>query len=334
MASVNTVLGQVAVEHLGVTLTHEHVITGSAAIWETYPEMLGADYATLAAEAAESLASAHLGGVKTIVDVTTMDLGRNVRFLEEVSQRSGVNIIAATGCWLDPPRTLYRRSADEVAQLFIREITFGVDGTSIRAGVIKAATDQRGVTPEGEMILRAAARAAKATGVPLLTHTYAPGQVGVQQLAVFEQEGLPPDRVCIGHSNDTTDLAYLTGLARRGCYLGLDRFPGEIGPTWLERADLIIALIEAGFGRRILLSHDWAVLLAHTFPPREGYKRNPDGYLFLHRNVLPRLKARGIGDEILEMILVENPREFLGRLQVQVPPDKKLQPPGTTGIAA
>src|SRR5205823_6639443 len=113
---------------------------------------------------------------------------------------------------------------DEIAAVFAREIEQGIEGTGIRAGIIKVANDAEGVTREGEIILRAAARAAAQTGARISTHSYAPGRVGEQQVAIFEDEGFDLNRVYIGHSNDTTDVDYLLGLVRKGVWLGLDRY--------------------------------------------------------------------------------------------------------------
>src|SRR5205085_7885254 len=119
-----------------------------------------------------------------------------------------------------------------------------------------------GVTNEGEIILRAAARAAKQTGVRISTHSFAPGRVGEQQVAIFEDEGFDLDRAYIGHSNDSTDLEYLQGLLRKGVWLGLDRHQtsAPVGPNWEARAETLAALIKAGAGDRLMVSHDWSVL--------------------------------------------------------------------------
>ncbi len=127
------------------------------------------------------------------MDVTTIDLGRDIGMLQEVSRSSGVQIICATGTWLDIPRVFWRASPDMVASLFIREITQGIENTGVKAGIIKVANDIGGVTREGEIILRAAARAQKATSVPISTHTWAPERVGDQQVRIFEDEGLDLD---------------------------------------------------------------------------------------------------------------------------------------------
>ena len=177
MATINSVLGPLDTADLGFTLTHEHLFTASAGIRQTYPELFG-DVERLTQQVALTLDEAREGGVQTIVEVSTMDLGRDVRFLAAMSQRSGVNIIAATGIWRDIPRSLWSRTPDEVAALFVREIEVGIEGSGIKAGIIKVANDSEGVTREGEIILRAAARAAKQTGVRISTHSFAPGRVG------------------------------------------------------------------------------------------------------------------------------------------------------------
>ena len=93
-----------------------------------------------------------------------------------------------------------------------------------------------GVTPEGERVLRGAARACKRTGCPISTHQWAPEEVGRRQVEIFAEEGAPMDRICIGHSADTTDVEYLESLLREGVYLSMDRYPGGEGPSGLAAA--------------------------------------------------------------------------------------------------
>ena len=314
MATVNSVLGPLDTADLGFTLTHEHIFTASAGIQQTFPELFG-DFDKLREQAAWSLNEAREGGVKTIVDLSTMDLGRDIRFIKEMSERTGVQIIAATGIWRDIPRALWLRSPDEIAALFIREIEVGIEGTGVKAGIIKVANDMGGVTKEGEVILRAAARAARQTGVRISTHTYAPERVGEQQVAIFEDEGFDLNRVYIGHSNDTTDLDYLLGLVRRGVWLGLDRHQtsSPIGPDAEGRTQTLAALIKAGVGDRLMVSHDWGVLgVARTSDPLTSRGYNPDGWLFTKRRVYPRLLELGITQAQVDKLNVDNPRRFLG----------------------
>ena len=155
MATINSVLGPLDTADLGFTLTHEHVFTASAGIQQTFPELFG-DFDRITEQAVATLSEAREGGVRTIVDLSTLDLGRDVRFLATMARQTGVNIIAATGIWRDIPRALWSRSPDEIAALFVREIEVGIEGTGIKAGIIKVANDMEGVTREAEIILRAA----------------------------------------------------------------------------------------------------------------------------------------------------------------------------------
>lgn len=313
MAIINSVLGPLDTRDMGLTLSHEHVLTASAGVLHTFPEFIDRR-ATIEAGIVQ-LKEAFAEGVRTIIDVTTMDLGRDIRVIEEVSRRSGVQIIAATGIWLDIPRVFRGATPDMIAPLFVREIQEGIEGTGIKAGVIKVANDTGGVTPEGETILRAAARAQKAAGVPISTHAWAPERVGEQQVRIFEEEGVDLHRVYIGHSNDTTDIEYLLGLLRRGVWIGLDRYPGWSmpgSPNWEQRTETAKRLIDAGFGERIMLSHDRDVTLhiANRECQAQREQNNPDGYLFISRRVVPRLNELGATDRDIENIFVNNPRRF------------------------
>lgn len=313
MVTINSVLGPMDTADLGFTLSHEHVIVTSAGIQYVYPEFIDRD-GTIERGIA-SLSEAHGEGLRTIIDVTTLDLGRDIRLLEQVSRESGINIICATGTWRDIPRVFWTASPDVVAGLYRREIEVGIENTGIKAGIIKVANDMGGVTDEGEIILRAAARAQAATNVPISTHTWAPERVGEQQVAIFEDESIDLNRVYVGHSNDTTDTEYLTGLLEKGVWIGLDRYPGrqtELTPDWEGRTQTAWKLIEAGWGHRIMLGHDWSVTLSIASAEMQEQRdlNNPDGYLFITRRVIPRLKELGATDADIENIFVNNPRRF------------------------
>ena len=313
MATINSVLGPMDTADLGFTLSHEHVLIASAGIQYVYPEFLDRE-GSIERGIAE-LSAAYSEGLRSMIDVTTIDLGRDIRLIEQVSRESGVNIICATGTWRDIPRVFWTATPDMIAPLYIREIEEGIEGTGIKAGIIKVANDVGGVTPEGEIILRAAARAQKATGVPISTHTWAPERVGEQQVRIFDDERVDLNRVYIGHSNDTTDTGYLIGLLERGVWIGLDRYPGrktELTPDWEGRTQTAWRLIQAGWGRRIMLGHDWSVTLTIASQEMQEQRRryNPDSYLFITRRVIPRLKDLGATEEDIRNIFVDNPRRF------------------------
>ena len=313
MTTVNTVLGPVEASDLGFTLSHEHVLISAPGFKQTYPGFI--DHQAVAAEGIAALKAAYDEGVRTIVDVTTFDLGRDIGLLEEVSRGSGVHIIACTGNHLAVPRRFAASTPSAIAPHFIREIQEGIEGSGIKAGIIKVASDRGGITPPEEIVLRAAAIAQKETGVRISTHTWSPDRVGDQQVRILEEEGVNLNRVYVGHSNDDTNLDYLLGLLNKGVWLGLDRYPGgrtPETPDWERRTEVVKQLIDAGFAHRLMLSHDTAV--PSSAPNRElaeqRQAQNPDGYLFITRRVLPRLKELGATDQDINTIMVENPRRF------------------------
>jgi len=309
MRTIPTVLGPVSADQLGWILPHEHVVCSSAGIWESYPELLG-DPLELESRSVSSL-SALLGTkFRTIVDLTTHDLGRNIDFMRRVAMQSDINIIAATGCWLDAPRSFYRRTPEEVAGIFIKDLTEGLAGTSVRAAVIKVANEG----PLGDNIrgiFQAAGIASRTTGAPIYTHSATASRDGFEQLRVLLESGANARNICIGHSNDTADLNYLMELAKAGCFIGLDRFPGDIGVGIEERIDFVAQLIGVGLEDQLLLSHDWSVEFSHSVVPRSGYERNPAGYRLIPDVVLPALIDGGITPETIEKVCSANPRRFL-----------------------
>ena len=313
MPSVNTVMGPVDTNELGFTLSHEHVGTNAAGLRHTYPEFIDRD--GIREQSIAAMKAVYEDGVRTIVDVSTFDLGRDVQLMREVSLGSGIQIIPCTGNHVAVPRPFGDVSPDVIAAMYIREIEEGIEGSGIKAGIIKVASDRGGVTPAQEVVLRAAARTQKATGVPISTHTWSPDRVGEQQVRILEDEGVDLDRVYIGHSNDDTDLEYLVGLLNKGVWLGLDRYPGGQvpgTPNWEQRTEVTKSLMDAGFTNRIFLSHDYSVPKArHGAEVQEQRRRaNPDGYNFIPRYVLPRLKELGASDAEIHQITVENPRRF------------------------
>jgi phosphotriesterase-related protein len=261
----------------------------------------------------DALKKAKSGGVDTMVDATTLDLGRDIHLLHEASRRTGVNIIATAGWWLEIPQFFTGLSADQLAEVFLREIEHGISGTNIKAGILKAAHDIEGVTPMGEIMLRAVARAHRKSGVPIMLHSYSPGRVGVQQLAVLKDEDVDLNRVKMDHSNDTMDVEYLVSLMEEGCYLGLDRYPGmNVSP--LSRTKTMKALIDLGYADRLCPSHDGITLRILVANPavteEERLLKNPYGYLFIKNVVFPQLKEMGVTESVIEGLCVRGPRKF------------------------
>ncbi len=310
MPTIQTVLGPIAADRLGVTLSHEHVFVIMGAENYHYPWLF--DLPATREKAVRELREAKAGGVDSMIDLTTPDLGRDVEFVRDVAEASGMNVIVATGIWRDVPRSFWARDIDKIADIFVREIEVGIGNTGIKAGVIKVANDAEGVTPEAERVLRGAARASKRTGCPISTHHWAPARVGTRQVQVFQEEGAPMDRVCIGHSADTTDVDYLESLLREGVYLSMDRYPGAEGrPDWRQRNATVKALVDRGWAHRLMLGHDYAPAPVSASSTRPQTTDEPTRYLFVTNTALPALKAEGVPQATIDQMMREVPRRFL-----------------------
>ena len=319
--TVNTVRGPIDTSKLGFTLSHEHIIASSAGVWQAWPELFGG-HERFITTAADQLKRARDEGVNTIIDCTTIDLGRDIRMMEEVSRRSGMQVIAATGHWNDPSNSMRQRTIEELAAFFVREITVGIEGTDIKAGIIKVANGNM-IDPFGEKLLRAAARASRMTGVPVTTHSPGAARIGEKQAVIFEEEGLSPSKVCIGHT-DNSPADYQSGLAKRGYYLGMDQLPrgGPVPPgtplqgpgalTWEQRYAQIKALVDAGFTNRIMLGndHSLAMTLQTTASDPLRIAANPDGLLFVVRKAIPSMKRIGISNEAIRTMTIDVPKRF------------------------
>ena len=316
MATINSVLGPMDTADLGFTLPHEHLIDSSAGVNATYGELVDRPWAL--ETAVKDLTQAHIEGVDTIVEVSPLDLGREVSLMKEVSERSGVQFICCTGCWLDIPRSFWGRTPEFIAALWTREIESGIDGTGIKAGIIKVATSDP-ISENEELMLRSAAKTHLRTGVPVTTHTPAQSRVGEEQVRILKEEGVEPHQIYIGHINNTPDKEYHRELARLGVWLGWDinnPFGRPHLPSWEKMTDYLKELLDEGLGSNLMLSHDWNVVITRLaspgFPNRE---ENPDGYLWLTRKVIPRLKDSGVEQSAIDRMMKGNPRRYFEGLR-------------------
>ena len=316
MTQVHTVLGPVEADELGFTLSHEHVVCGSPGVVRAWPALYGGREALLA-RTQRILSRVRADGVRTMVDATTFDLGREVDLLVEASRSSGVHIVAASGMWLAPSPAITARTTQQLTEWFTADVETGLDGTEVRAGIIKVASELE-LTPFEERVLEAAARAHHATGAPILTHSLARNRMGEQQAAVLERHGVDPTRVVVGHSDDATDIDYLVMLADRGYRIGMDRLPNGRLPEYgtqdvAARLDMITALVARGYAEHLVLSHDdpvWAGVLSDIDQARH-LESNPDVISFIPRVVLPGLRERGVPEAAISLMTTSNPQRWL-----------------------
>jgi phosphotriesterase-related protein len=308
MAHVQTVLGAIEPESLGFTLPHEHT---QIALWHIQGRW---DYWQLTRDKAvilEELALFRATGGSGLVDLTLPGVGRDPLWLREVASASGLNVVMGCGWY----RTAYYpaearidlRATDDLADELVAEIEGGVGDSGIRPGVIgEIGTDKPWVSPAEERVHRAAARAARRTGLAITTHAVL-SDVGLAQLRIFEEEGLDPGRIVIGHADSYPVLDHYLEIVARGASLEFD----FIGMPWeRERIgeqrtiELLLELLSRGHVDRILLSQD-------VCNDSQLVRFGGNGYAYLAEAFLPGLQAAGVSDSEIETMTVGNPRRLL-----------------------
>ncbi|MFE5706108.1 phosphotriesterase [Rhodococcus koreensis] len=323
-SAVETVKGPVAIESLGVTLPHEHIFLREPEVETNYPNSHW-DEAAKIDQAVAALDQVKAMGVDTLVDLTVLGLGRDISLVQKVAARTDINICVATGSYtfnqlpthfeLRGPGRLVDMPRDPLETCFIDDITVGIAGTGVKAAMIKVATDSYGITPDVARVLRAAAVAHRETGVTITTHTHAEDFTGRDQQAFLKAEGVPLDRVVIGHSGDSTDVNYLRELMDNGSTIGLDRFGAEILMSDEARIEVLLRLIELGYSDRLTLSHD-AFIYSANLPDEFVAEKLPKWkftHLFTH--IVPALYERGVSEETIRVMTVDNPARMLRRVQ-------------------
>ena len=305
---VMTVSGPIPPERIGFTLPHEHTgihlwhIEGRWDYWELTPDEDAI---------ADELRDFRRRGGSTLVDLTLPGVGRDAERLRRIASRTGVQVVMGCGWYRGahyPAEALIdRRSVDDLAAELINEFTHGVASTGVRPGIIgEIGTDKPWVSALEERVHRAVARAAKATGMAISTHAVM-SPVGLAQLRIFEEEGVDPARVVIGHADSYPVLDHYLAILDRGANLEFDflgqRFLVEEAqePRLVE---MIVELLERGYGSQLLLSQD--VCHNSQLKANGGF-----GYTYLQQHFLPTLRTAAVGEGEIQQLTVENPRRIL-----------------------
>lgn len=306
---VVTVSGAVDPTELGWVLPHEHT---AISLWHIEGRW---DYWELTRNAevvVPELAAFRAAGGSGIVDLTAQAVGRDPVWLRSVAEATGLHVVMGCGwyrgAYYPASADIERRSVDSLADELVREFEFGVGETGIRPGIIgEIGTDKPWLSPAEERVHRAAARAARRTGMAITTHAVM-SPVGLDQLRVFEEEGLDPARVVIGHADSYPHLEHYLAIAERGASVEFDFLGMRFTPQ--ERVDepriieLLLELVSRGHADRILLSQD----VCHNSQLKH-YGGN--GYTYLADTFLPRLRAVGLSDADIDTITIANPRRIL-----------------------
>lgn len=323
MNFVNCITGPKNSGELGRTLMHEHFLFGYCG-FQGDATLGGFDEEAYTKACVQAVNNARAYGIETIVDATTNECGRNVRFLKKISDLTGINIICSTGYYFQAESSYaywnFRKGFADIEQeiydMMYTEVTKGIEGTDIKAGVIKLASSFNEITPMEEHFFKAAARVQHDTGVVIITHTQQ-GTMGVQQADLLIANGASPEKIAIGHMCGSTDIAYHEDVLKRGVYVNLDRFglQGELfhTPTDEQRMDVIKTLCDKGYGDKILLGHDSVNVnlgrpLVMTPFMQEALK--DANIRTIGAKVLPGLKARGMSDDAIDALLTANPQRI------------------------
>jgi phosphotriesterase-related protein len=303
MAIIRTVLGDIPPSELGPCYPHEHLL-GKPPHKNVESDLLLDNLQVTIHE----LNCFHEAGGKSIVDMTPSDYNRNVKGLQRVSKASGVHIIATTGMIKEATCTRFvdGRTVKYLADEFIADIKEGIDGTKIRAGVIKAGSSQGKITPNEEKVFQAAAIAHLATGALISTHTEG-GTMGLEQIELLRSQHVDPHRVVIGHIDRLLDWEYHLNIARTGAYLGFDQISKEKYAPDSQRIQFILNLVAAGFGKQILFSGDFA---KRSYWPSYQTGGGP-GLTYILWRFLPWLRFAGLSEEAIKDIMVYNPATAL-----------------------
>ncbi|MFE7980334.1 phosphotriesterase [Streptomyces shenzhenensis] len=339
---IHTVLGPIEPERLGPTSMHEHLLS-DLRVWakppveeppagaQIGPELMGyLRWNALSLPenlvlhdpdvAVAELLAAKAGGASGVLELTLPGMGRRLEELPEISRRSGVHVCVGAGWYVENamPEHIKKADVDEIAAGFVTQLTEGIDGTGIRPALLGEIGTSSPITDAEWRVLRAAARAGAQTGTAVYVHLSFREQAGVKILDTLLEEGMPADRVIVGHLDENFDRSYHEAVARRGAVLAYDTFgsdfyygdPSLRNPTDAERLEMVAWLLEAGFAEQLIIGGDlWTQAnLRHN---------GGNGYEHLFRRIAPaigRLAGAGdAGEALVRRIMVDNPRRLLNR---------------------
>ncbi len=299
-----TVSGPVPGEQLGIVDYHEHLCYDAPAwLVREDPDFSLNDPEKSALELKDWLAA----GGKTIVEISAIDFGRNIRKVLQIAEKVPEAIIIAVTGFNKPyycDEMVWKTDEKELIKRCVRDIEKGIDGTGARAGIVKGGSGYNTLNQKDKKLLRIAAKVHLETGVPIITHTEA-GTMGLEQIEFLASLSVEPHRVCLSHMDRNPDLWLHTKIARTGAYLGYDCF-GKIkyGPDEL-RVNLLKRMVEGGSAHKILIGNDLG---------RASYWKHyggGPGLDWLLQRFIPRLREEGFSESVIKNLLIHNPRRFL-----------------------
>jgi phosphotriesterase-related protein len=316
LAEVPTAKGTVDSGALGRVLMHEHVFVITPEVLQNYPEEW--DEQVRVDDAVEKLNALKAAGIDTIVDPTVVGLGRYIPRIVEIANRIDLNIVVATGIYTYDSAPKYFRIRgpvmgmdlpDPMVDMFVRDINEGIADTGVKAGFLKCAIDEPGMTEDVARIMRAVARAHLATGAPIMVHTDPASKRGLEVHELLTAEGVSPANVLLAHSGDSGDADHLSELADFGYLLGMDRFGVDAYASFEQRVGTVAEMIRRGYVERMVLAHDASCFFDWIDPTFLAMAPNWH-YLHITNDVLPALRDNGVTDAQIDTMLVANPKAW------------------------
>ncbi len=302
---INTILGVISAEELGLTLAHEHLFTDLRGPYA--PGYAQANPRHVLSVMKPYLDEISRIGVTGFVECSTIGVGRNPEILRKLAAKTNINIIAPTGVYREAyvPAYIRKMTIEGLADLWVKEINQGINETHTKAGFIKMAVSDEGITPLEEKNLQAAVITSQRTGAVIACHTIG-GKLAEKLINLLESQGHNLERFIWTHAQSEPDIGYQLRTAQRGVYISID----AIGSGWTPDEVMIeqtLTLIEAGYSNKILLSHD-----AGWFDPSQPDGKPADhgirGYTALFKTFIPALIARGIPPDTIDQITINNPK--------------------------
>ena len=305
-AQIMTVLGSIKPTDLGSTMMHEHTIMDLEVPLGNYNAIV-----TNEATLIDELSIYREAGGSAIVDVTPSHLGRNAAAMARISEASGVHIVMGGGWYRHEyhPSEIENTSTNALAEKIVREFTEGVDGTGIKPGILGELGTGRGpvMSLGEERAFRAAARAQREIGFSISTHTSHYGELAFEQIGVLREEGVPFDRIIIGHLGEHVGAADVIAIAETGACVQIDHVGRPVTSGMIsdrQRAKNVAEVVRAGHGRQLTVSMD---ICGNS----QMHAHGGHGFHHLLRIFVPLLREEGVSDAEIEIILVQNPRTRL-----------------------
>ncbi|WP_226643162.1 phosphotriesterase [Mesobacillus subterraneus] len=294
---IQTVLGKIKPEELGICSVHEHLSIDLSRIKKDPDTILDDEPGML-----EELRDFHQEGGRAMVEVTNDGMGRDVQRLKRLSEESGVHIIACTGFYKDPfiPEYAQNWTAEQFAMHFIKEATEGIEDTGILPGVIgEVGTSKNKIMPIERELMIGAALAGKETGLPVTTHTTL-GTLGYEQVQILTDQGLSTEQIIIGHQDLNPHFDEVLAVLETGVYIDFDTIGKNNYRPDEERIEFLLEFIKRGYEKQILLSADLT---------RKSHwkKHGGPGYGLVLRDFIPQLRSRGVTQDIIDSFLISNP---------------------------